>query len=193
MNSPGKTLGAVAIVLALIAAVGALVYARWTKVIVDADAALAAGQLDQALAGFTAAGARFDRLPVARQLLAAEYRHVEGSELALLYRLGRYDDVIDKAEHAPEGASPHFWTGCALFAKARGETKPDARLSWFTRAEDEFRHAVDATPDDWDAKYDFELTTRLAAALRREPSTPPQQLMQLLRPPTGAKPTRRVG
>jgi hypothetical protein len=63
-----------------------------------------------------------------------------------------------------------------------------------SRAEDEFRKAIEAAPDDWDTKYDFELTTRLAAELRKQPNTPPKQLMQLLRPPTaGQKAPRKVG
>jgi hypothetical protein len=37
--------------------------------------------------------------------------------------------------------------------------------------------------------------TRLAAALRKQPQTPPRQLMQLLRPQPkpGARPVKRVG
>ena len=79
--------------------------------------------------------------------------------------------------------------------EARAEEKPDLRLGWLTRAEEEFRRAVEATPDDWDTKYDFELVTKLAAELRRQPRTPPNQLMQLLRPQPkpGAKPVKRVG
>ena len=90
---------------------------------------------------------------------------------------------------------PHFWSGCALFEKARAEEKPEARLSWMSRAEEELRRAVESAPDDWDTKYDFELVTRLAAELRRQPKTPPNQLMQLLRPQpkAGARPARRVG
>ena len=57
------------------------------------------------------------------------------------------------------------------------------------------RRAVEAAPDDWDTKFDFEMVTRLAAELRKQPKTPPNQLMQLLRPQPkpGAKPVRRVG
>ena len=43
--------------------------------------------------------------------------------------------------------------------------------------------------------FNFELTTRLAAELRKQPKTPPNQLMQLLRPEpkAGARPVKRVG
>src|SRR5439155_279360 len=54
---------------------------------------------------------------------------------------------------------------------------------------------ADAALADWDTKFDFEMVTRLAAELRKQPKTPPNQLMQLLRPQPkpGAKPVRRVG
>ena len=111
-----------------------------------------------------------------------------------LYRLQRYDEVIDLAQRAPVESQPHFWTGAALFQKATVEEKPDARLAWLSRAEDEFHKAVDAAPLDWDTKFNFELTTRLAAELRKQPNAPPKQLMQLLRPPTaGQKNPRKVG
>ena len=75
----------------------------------------------------------------------------------------------------------------------RWATSPP-RLGWLTRAEEELRKAVEDAPDDWDTKYDFELTTRVSAELRKQPNTPPKQLMQLLRPPTpGAKTPRRTG
>jgi len=98
-------------------------------------------------------------------------------------------------DRAPGGAMPHFWSGCAFFAKALAEEKPEARLGWMSRAEEELRRALEAAPDDWDTKYDFELVTRLAAELRKQPKTPPSQLMRLLRPQPqgGAKPVRRVG
>jgi tetratricopeptide (TPR) repeat protein len=194
MISAVKSVAAV-MVLALIAGGAALVYARWTAPVADGDRALADGRLAQALAAYARAEARFDRVAAARQFFAPDYDRVVANQLWILYRLERYDDAIEKADRAPEGAMPHFWSGCAFFAKGRAEESPEARLGWMSRAEEELRQAVAASPDDWDTKYDFELVTRLAAALRKQPKTPPNQLMQLLRPQprTGARPARRVG
>ncbi len=182
-------------VVVLLVGVAAIVYARWTRPIADADQALGEGDYARALTGYSAGEARFDRVPPIKQAFSSEYNRVVANQLWLLYRLGRYDETIDKAERAPDGAQPHFWAGCAFFDKARTEAKDDARLGWLSRAEDEFRRAVEATPDDWDTKFDFELTTRLAAELRKQPKTPPNQLMQLLRPEpkAGARPAKRVG
>ncbi|PYR26129.1 MAG: hypothetical protein DMF98_09970 [Acidobacteria bacterium] len=190
-----RPLGAAAMAVVLLAGVAALSYARVTRPVADADAALADGRFEQALVSYAEAEARFNRYAPVRQIFASDYSHVMANQLWLLYRLARYDELIDKAQAAPEPAAPHFWSGCAFFEKGRAEEKADARLAWFTRAEDELRHAIEATPADWDTKYDFELVTRLAAALRQQPQTPPRQLMQLLRPQPrpGAKPVKRVG
>lgn len=187
--------GAVAMVLALLAGTAAVVYARWSRPASAGDAALAEGRYEQALASYAEAEARFDRVAAAKELFAADYSHVMANELWLLYRLQRYDETVDKAQRAPESAQPHFWAGSAFFERARAEQKPDPRLGWLTRAEEELRRAVEAQPDDWDTKYNFELVTKLAAELRKQPKTPPNQLMQLLRPQPkpGAKPVKRVG
>jgi tetratricopeptide (TPR) repeat protein len=189
-----KTLGSTLVVLLLAAGLTLIGYGRWTSHVAGGDAALAAGQLDQALAEYRLAEARFDALPAVRQLAAAEYSRVVGNHLLALYRLKRYDELIDVAQKAPADAAPAFWSGSAFFQKAIVEEQPDARLGWLGRAEEEFRKAIEAAPEDWDTKYDFELTTRLAAELRKQPKTPPKQMMQLLRPPQpGVKTPRRVG
>jgi len=195
MTAAVRSIASGATVLALLAGGAALVYTRWTGPVADGDRAIADGQLERALVAYAHAEARFERLGAAKQLFTADYEHVIGSQLWVLYRLERYDDTIEKADRAPGGAMPHFWSGCAFFAKALAEEKPEARLGWMSRAEEELRRALEAAPDDWDTKYDFELVTRLAAELRKQPKTPPSQLMRLLRPQPqgGAKPVRRVG
>jgi tetratricopeptide (TPR) repeat protein len=195
MTPVARSAGAVAMVLMLLAGCAAIVYARWMRPAADGDAALAEGRYEQALASYADAEMRFDRLAAAKELFAGDYSHVMANQLWVLHRLKRYDEAIDTAQRAPERARPHFWSGCAFFEKARAEQKPDPRLGWLTRAEEEFRRAVEAAPADWDTKYDFELVSKLAAELRKEPKTPPNQLMQLLRPQPkpGAKPVKRVG
>jgi hypothetical protein len=190
-----KSLASVAMVLLLVVGGAALAYARWTDPITEGDRAIADGDLERALAAYGRAEARFDHAGAFKRIFAGDYERAIENQLRALYRLGRYDDTIEKGDRSPEGAMPHFWSGCALFAKARAEEKPEARLLWMGRAEEELRRAVESTPGDWDTKYDFELVTRLAAELRRQPKTPPSQLMQLLRPQpkAAAKPARRVG
>ena len=190
-----RSAGAGAAILALVAGTAALAYGWWTRPAADGDRALSEGRYEQALASYAEAEARFARAAPARQIFAADHSHVLANELWILHHLNRYDELIDKAQRAPESALPHFWTGSAMFAKARAEEKPEPRLAWLTRAEEEFRRAIEADPQDWNTKYNFELVTKLAAELRKQPETPPNQLMQLLRPQPkpGAKPVKRVG
>jgi tetratricopeptide (TPR) repeat protein len=195
MTSSTRFAGAAVTVGLFFAGGAALGYARWTRAAAEGDAAVAGGRYEEALASYARAEARFNRFAAAKELFAADYTHVVASQLWVLYRLQRYDDAIDTAQRAPERALPHFWSGAAFFEKALAEQKPEPRLGWLTRAEEEFRRAVEANPDDWDTKYDFELATKLASELRKQPQTPPNQLMQLLRPQPkpGAKPVKRVG
>ena|SRR6478735_1038258 len=189
-----RALTSTIVVLLLAAGVALIGYSRWTAHVAEADAAFADGRLEQALADYKLAEARFDAVPAVRQLASDEYARVLANHLDALYRLKRYDEVIDLAQRAPAASAPSFWAGTAFFEKAITEEQPDTRLGWLGRAEEEFRKAIEAAPDDWDTKYDFELTTRLAAELRKQPKTPPKQMMQLLRPPQpGVKTPRRVG
>jgi tetratricopeptide (TPR) repeat protein len=189
-----KAIGSTLVVILLAAGLTLMGYARWTASIREADAALAEGQIEQAIARYQIAETRFDTVPAIKQLVATEYTRAVSNHLGALYTLKRYDEVIDLAQKAPPESSPHFWSGCAFFQKADAEEKPEARLGWLTRAEEEFRKAVEEAPYDWDTKFDYELTTRVSAELRKQPNTPPKQMMQLLRPPTpGSKLPRRTG
>jgi hypothetical protein len=195
MMSARRIAAGALMLLLLVSGAAAVTAARWLQPIAEGDEALAAGDWERARLSYALAEARFDRVPAVRQLLARDYARVVAAQLWIEYRQQRYDDVIDKAEHAPERADPHFWSGLAFYAKSRGDGKPDEQFGWLSRAEEELRRAVEIGPADWDAKYDFELVTRLAAALRKHPDVPPNQLMPLLRPQPrpGTKPGRHIG
>lgn len=188
-----KHFGTALALLTLLFGGAAIAYERWSRPIADGDAAIAAGQLEAAIVSYTLAERRFDTLPSLKEIAQADYDHAVANHLWALYRLGRFDDAIEVAGRAPVRAAPHFFAGASYFQKAQMEEKTDAVLAWLTRAEEELHMAVEAAPTDWDTKYDFELTTRLAAAMRKEPKAPPKQLMQLLRPqPPQNKAGRRV-
>lgn len=182
-------------VLALIAGGGLMALGRWHQPFIDASAAVADGRLDAALPGFVESESRFDRLSVTKQLVPDGYDASIANQLAIMYQQGKLDELVEKAASAPSTGATHFWAGCALFSKGKDEEKPEARLAWLGRAEQEFKSALQLEPDDWNIKYDYELTQRLLAELRKQPKTPPKQLMQLLRPQpkAGGQPARRVG
>ena len=190
-----RGLGAATLIVLLAAGAAALLAARWTAPIAEGDAAVAARDWPRAQAAYARAADRLDRLPSVRQLFARDYARAVAAQLWIDYHAERYDEVIERAQRAPDAAWPDFWAGLAYFAKGRIDTRADAQLALLSRAEEEMRRAVEADPLDWDTKYNYELVSRLAAGLRKAPKVPPNQLMQLLRqqPKTSAKPTRRVG
>jgi tetratricopeptide (TPR) repeat protein len=125
-----KALATTVVILMLLAGATLLGYARWTRGLEEADAALAAGRLEQAIAGYDQAEARFERTPAAKQLFRREYARASRNRLWALYQMKRYDDAIAAAERAPAEANPFFWSGCAFFIKAKVEEKPEARIGW---------------------------------------------------------------
>lgn len=193
--TPRTSFGLAVSALLLAAGVAGLAAAAWTRPVAEGDAALARRDFDAARDAYARAEARFDRVPALRQLFADDAARVAGAQLWLAYHQERFDEVVERAQRGPDAAAPHWWAGLAFLAKSRAETRNDAQLGFLTRAEEELRRAVEQNPDDLDTKYNFELVSRLAAGLRKQPNLPPNQLMQLLRQPptTGTRPGKRVG
>jgi hypothetical protein len=183
-------------VLALLSGAVLVAASEWSKPLAEAEQAEKDGRFEVALERYAAGEARFERLPITRQVLPEAYEAAVANQLALHYRLGNHDAVLEKASVSPSTLpAVHFWAGCALFQKTWAEQDAEARLSWLGRSADEFRKTLEGDPENWDAKYNYELTARLLAELRKQPKTPPQQMLQLLRPQpkAGGTPARRVG
>jgi hypothetical protein len=185
----------VIMVLALLAGLTLLGYTHWIEPLTSADRALETGDYETALADYGRAQARFASWPVMRQVRPTDYHRLVSNQLAAMYRLGDFDGTIEKAQETPSVPDAHFWSGLALYIKGADEEEADARLAWISRAEEEFRSALQGAPDDWDAKFNFELANRLAEELRKKPKTPPKQPIQVLRPKPkeGNQPAKRVG
>jgi hypothetical protein len=156
----------------------------WLRPIADADTAAREGSFDIALELYAVAERRFDRLSLSKKLARGVYIAVQSNQVRLLYLLQRHDAAIDKAAAVDMSHAARFWAGCALFEKGSTEQDPDVRLAWLGRAGEEFRQALELDANDWDTKYNYELTRRLVAALQKKPKTPPKQLIQLLRSPS---------
>jgi hypothetical protein len=184
-----------ALAVALLAGAALLGAVAWLRPLERGDEAARAGRLEEALSFYARAEARFDRLPVAKQLFPTAYAASQANQLRVLYGLGRHDALLEKSTLAVPHPGTHFWAGCALFARAMEEVEPEARIGWLSRASEEYRKALALAPADWDVKYDYELTERLLAQLRKDPAKPPKELLQLLRPkPTpGRAPAPRIG
>ena len=169
----------VSAVLLLVVGAGLLGARWWLRPISDAEQAVREEQLGRALERYAVAEKRFDLMPVSKRVLPDLYDRVITHQLSLMYSMQRYDEVIEKAgsSGSPGG---RFWAGCALYAKAAREMKPDARLGWLSQSQEEFRRALEISPGDWDVKFNYELMGKLIGELRKQPK---QEMMKLLKPP----------
>jgi hypothetical protein len=185
------------VVCALLLMVGVLCLGAswWLRPIAEAEQAMSVGASERAVERYAAAHERFDRVPITKIIFPGVYDLVIANELSLLYSLQRYDEVIEKAGAEDANEAAPFWEGCALFDKGLMEEKPEARVGWISQAHQQFRRALDVASNDWDAKFNYELTGRLIGGLQKQPQAPGQDMMKLLResPKAEHQPVRKVG
>jgi len=180
----------IAVVLFVLGAL--LIGAGWTlRPIGEAQAAVQDGRLLQGLQSYSAAERRLTEIPLATRVAPAWYDAVVTNELALMYALKRYDDVIDKSG-ATGARGAKFWAGCALFVKADLEDAPEKRMALLSEALSAFRDAIQASPADFDAKYNYEVTSKLIAHVRQDPNAERPKDLNLVTP-SSAKPPKKVG
>ncbi len=171
-----------------------LVLSIWLSPISNAEEAAVEQDYERALENYALAEARFNQLGFTRQLFPAAYDAVITNQLRILYQQDELDSLLEMAAAHSGNAAARFWSGSALFARAVAQTEKEAMVAWLGRAKEEFRSALELVPSDWDTKYNLELTERLLAELRDKP-TPPDQILELLRPKPkeGQPPSRPVG
>lgn len=146
------------------------------------------GRREEALAHYAVASGRLHRLPLGR-LLGPVEALIASNELALMYGLHQYDQVIDRAGVIGTPAA-QFWAGCALFVKADVEVSDRNRLNWLTEAQQAFRTALESNPADFDARFNYELVGRVIGGMRKDPTAERPRDLQLLTPSSAQAPRK---
>jgi hypothetical protein len=158
-----------------------LILSFWLRPIAAGERAMAAGDLDRALQQYSAGRRWLQWVPMLGTLFPGLNERVLSNELSLQYALRRYDRIIEATAGGTESASTSFWAGCALFDKALVEVEPEKRVEMMSRAHDAFRRTLELQPDDWDAKFNYELSGRLSHILREQPRLSAQEMIRILR------------
>ncbi len=160
----------------LLAAVSLLLisYSRWLNRISEGNQALTAGDHAAARQAFDASAGRLER---DRFLLSPQipgYRQLVFNQARALYA-ARQDEALtrlleNEAARAPflsEESEFHFWMGNVEYRRALAQKDKQVLQAGLQRAMESYRRALAAAPNDWDVKYNFELTQHLLENLRK--------------------------
>ena len=171
-----------------------LSYARWVRGIADGNRAVVNENFSGAEQAYTAAEKWSGQTLVPSAWLRPHYRALVFNQARVLNANKKYDVLARLLEaavaHDPALANDpeyDFWTGIVEYRKAVSETDKQALRAGLQRASDSFRLALAAAPNgaDWDAKYNYELTSRLLAGMRNKNDDTPEKLnrggMKILR------------
>ena len=123
-----------ALILALAGAL-LLLNSYLTDPVEAALAAAAHDQADEADEQTQLATERLKAWQLADILVPSAEARLTGVELWLLYRDGRYDDVLNRVAEAPTRARPNFWRASAQFQKGIQSEDKENALIWLRQSE----------------------------------------------------------
>ncbi len=158
-----------AIVLLIVTVIG-LSYGSLLRDMDQAAEEYSRGDADAALKRYDSIDQRLRSIGALRAIPVKDRRNLILNQTRLLYALGRYDDAQERMDREAEiaGATSNndgrflLLKGEIAFRKAfknyRESTKKDPRLleEALRAAEDNLRDSLRLSPNDWDAKYNFE-------------------------------------
>lgn len=158
------------------------------------------GDVEAALKRYEGIEQRLRSFGVLRVIPSDDRRNLILNQARLLYALGRYDEAQAAMDREAEisGTSNDgrflLLKGEIAFRKAinnyRDATKKDPRLleDALRAAEDNLRDSLRLSPNDWDAKYNFEYVSHIRSLLNQSQEVQANILMNKLRtekqPPT---------
>jgi len=161
-------------VLLLAASTALLTYARWLRLISDGNQALAAGDIPAARQAYQAATRRLDQFGFLRQVGGPGYRQLIFNQARALYA-AKEDEALTRLLENESTRTPglsdesefHFWTGAVQFRHGLTLKDKQALQTNLQQTGESFRLALMAAPNDWDVKYNYELTMRLLDNMRK--------------------------
>ena len=197
----GKSIGkAFAAVILLIVTFVGFSYGSLLRGMNEAAEEYSRGNVEAALQRYDSIEQRLRSLGALRVIPSEDRRNLILNQARLLYALGRYDEAqaaMDReAEISSTSDDGRFFLlkGEIAFRKAisnyRDSTKKDPRLleEALHAAEDNLRDSLRLSPNDWDAKYNFEYVSHIRSLLNQSQQVQANILMNKLRtekqPPT---------
>lgn len=149
-------------------AAASLGYGWWLLKFEEGNRAVERGELEEARRIYEEAAVPFERVPFAAQVLRRDFERLRFNQVRLAYGEGDDEAALEILEEAAarspaikDGAEFSFWVGNLLFRRALQTADPADAVEHLKQALSEYQRGLTARPDDWDLKYNFELTKTL--------------------------------
>jgi len=183
-----------AIVLLIVTVIG-LSYGSLLRDMDQAAEEYSRGDADAALKRYDSIDQRLRSIGALRAIPVKDRRNLILNQTRLLFALGRYDDAQERMDREAEiaGATSNndgrflLLKGEIAFRKAfknyRESTKKDPRLleEALRAAEDNLRDSLRLSPNDWDAKYNFEYVNYIRNLMNQDQQGKIKILMENVR------------
>jgi hypothetical protein len=160
-------------------------YGLWLLQLERGARAVAHGELDAATDYYNSAERPFRS--VLGRLFPGHYSRAVFPKIAVLYNRGKTGDVAAELEratsHAPSLAErPEFafWSGNVLLRRALEATDSEIIIKHLYAAAAHYRKALEATPGDWDTKYNYELVQHVLAEQEGEKAKEESKMKSIL-------------
>lgn len=160
-------------------------YGVWLLQLERGASAVAHGELEAATDYYTSAERPFRF--VLGWVFPDHYSRVVFPKIAVLYNRGKTSEVVAELERAtarapslaerPEFA---FWSGNVLLRRALEATDSEIIIKHLYAAAGHYRKALEAAPEDWDIKYNYELVQHVLAEQEREKEKEQSKMKSIL-------------
>jgi len=160
-------------------------YGLWQLQLERGARAAAHGELDTATAIYASAEWPFPSFLA--QVFPDAYSRAVFPKIALLYSRGKTGDaaielerVTTRAPALAERPEFAFWSGNVLLRRALEATDLEIIIKHLYAASAHFRRALEASPADWDIKYNYELVQRILAEQEGEKEKEESKMKSIL-------------
>lgn len=179
--------GARAAILAIFGLLSLLLlgYGGWLLQLERGARATAHGELERATELYASAERPFHS--VLARAFPDHYSRAVFPKIALLYNRGKTSDAVAELERAttrapvlaerPEFA---FWSGNVLLRRALEATDSEIIIKHLYAAAAHYRKALEASPENWDIKYNYELVQYVLAEQEREKEKEQSKMKSIL-------------
>jgi hypothetical protein len=162
-----------------------LSYAQWIYNIGEGGRLLAGEDFSAAERTYADAESRFEHLVLPSSLLAAQYRVLVFNRVRVMAATHKYDALSPMLEAAvkrmpslADDPEYHFWMGNLQYRTAVAQNDKQARKAGLQQAAGSYRLALTLAPDDWDAKFNYQIAMRLLNGMRDKKEDTTEKLKQ---------------